>query len=51
MLEDIIAKFMFYLGDIYGMDWDDLKHCLNLTDYEIERCKEIVEDYNNEFRP
>lgn len=44
MLESIIAKLCNYLGDIYGLDYDDLKQCCGLTDYEIERVKEIVED-------
>lgn len=44
MLESIIAKLCNYLGDICGLDYDDLKHSCNLTDYEIERVKEIVED-------
>lgn len=44
MLETIIAKLCNYLGDIYGMDYDDLKYSCNLTDYEIERVKEIVEE-------
>lgn len=46
MLESIIMKLCHYLGDIYGMDYDDLKDCCNLNDYEIERIKEIVEDNN-----
>ena len=48
MLESIICKCLFYLGNVYGMDWEDLKHCLNFTNDEVERCKELVEDYNNE---
>ena len=48
MLESIIAKCLFYLGNVYGMDWEDLKHTLNFTDYEVERCKELVEEYNND---
>jgi hypothetical protein len=44
MLEAIIAKLCNYLGDIYGFDYEDLKQCCGLTDYEIERIKEIVED-------
>lgn len=43
MLESIIAKLLFILGDQYGYDWDDLKN-EGFTDYEIERCKEIKED-------
>jgi hypothetical protein len=46
MLESIIAKLCNYLGDYCGMDYDDLKQCCNLNDYEIERVKEIVEDDN-----
>lgn len=44
MLETIIKKLAFYLGNNYGLDYDDLKDCCDLTDYEIERVKEIVED-------
>lgn len=47
MLEEIISKCLFYLGNALGFDWIDLKYSLNLTDYEIERCKEIVEEYND----
>lgn len=46
MLESIIAKLCNYLGDIYGMDYDDLADCCKLTSNEIERIKEIVEDNN-----
>ena len=48
MLESIIAKCLFYLGNAWGFDWDDLKRAVNLTNDELERCKEIVEEYNNE---
>jgi hypothetical protein len=44
MNESIIAKLCNYLGDIYGFDYDDLKHSCGLTDYEVERVKEIVKD-------
>lgn len=44
MLESIIYKLCNYLGDYYGLDYDDLVHCCNLTDYEIERIKEIIDD-------
>lgn len=44
MLETIIAKLCAYLGDVYGWEYDDLKENCGLTDYEIERVKEIVED-------
>ena len=44
MLEAIIAKLCNYLGDIYGWDYDDLQHCAGLTNSEVERVKEIVED-------
>lgn len=43
MLESIIAKLLFILGNNYSYDWDDLKN-EGFTDYEIERCKEIKED-------
>ena len=46
MLESIISKLLFILGDQYGYDWDDLKDA-GLTDYEIEYCKEIKEDIDN----
>lgn len=44
MLESIIRKLCNYLGDNCGLDYDDLRYSCNLTDYEIERIKEIVED-------
>lgn len=44
MLEDIIRKLCNYLGDAYGFDYEDLKHSCNLTDYEIEYIKDIVEE-------
>jgi hypothetical protein len=44
MLESIIAKLCNYLGDIYGFDYEDLKQCCGLTDYEIDAVKEIIED-------
>ena len=44
MLESIIAKLCHYLGDVNGWDYDDLRYCCHLTEYEIERVKEIVED-------
>ena len=47
MLESIIAKLCNYLGDIYGWDYDDLRHSCGLTSDEIERVKEIVEDDND----
>lgn len=46
MLESIIAKLCSHLGDIYGYDYEDLKQSCDLTDYEVERIKEIVEDNN-----
>lgn len=46
MLESIIAKLLFILGDHYGYDWEDLKN-EGFTDYEVERCKEIKEDADN----
>lgn len=46
MLESIIAKLCFLLGNNYGYDYEDLKQECNLTDYEVERIKEIVEDEN-----
>lgn len=48
MLETIICKLAFYLGDICGLDFDDLKDCCDLTDCEVERVKEIVEDGKND---
>lgn len=47
MLEAIIAKLCFYLGDVCGLDYNDLKASCKLTDYEIERVIEIVEDTEN----
>ena len=47
MLESIVAKLCFLLGNSYGYDYDDLKNECNLTDYEIERVKEIMEDESN----
>lgn len=44
MLESIIAKLCNYLGDIYGLDYEDLKDSCGLTTSEVERVKEIVED-------
>lgn len=44
MLESIIKKLCNYLGDAFGMDYDDLKHCCKLTDTEISYVKEILED-------
>lgn len=44
MLEQIILKLLNYLGDYCGFDWDDCKHSLGLTDQEIERCKELIEE-------
>lgn len=44
MLESIIKKLCNYLGDSYGLDYEDLRQSCNLTNYEIERLKEIVED-------
>lgn len=44
MLETIIKKLAFYLGNNYGFDYEDLKQSCGLTDYEAERVKEIVED-------
>jgi hypothetical protein len=41
MAEEIISKLLNYLGDNYGLDYDDL----GLTDEEIEYCKEIVEPH------
>lgn len=48
MLESIITKLLFILGDQYGYDWDDLKDA-GLTDYEVERCKEIKEDSSDDI--
>ena len=44
MLESIICKLLHYLGDNYGLDYDDLKYSLDLTDYEIEYIKQLLED-------
>ena len=44
MLENIIRKLCNYLGDNYGFDYDDLMHSCNLSQYEIECIREIVED-------
>lgn len=44
MLEEIICKLLNYLGDYCGFDWDDCKYSLGLTDQEIERCKELIEE-------
>ena len=44
MLETIIAKLCNYLGNSYGFDYDDLRHCCGLTQSEVERVQEIVED-------
>jgi hypothetical protein len=46
-MEQIIAKFLFYFGDVYGMDWKDVEHMMRLTSDEIDICKKIVEEYNN----
>lgn len=39
MAKEIISKLLNYLGDNYGLDYDDL----GLTAAEIEYCKEIIE--------
>lgn len=39
MVEEIISKLLNYLGDNYGLDYDDL----GLTDEEIKYCKSIME--------
>ena len=44
MLEAIIRKLCNYLGDTYGFDYEDLKYSCNLTDYEIEYIKDIMEE-------
>lgn len=44
MLESIIRKLCNYLGDTYGLDYEDLKYSCDLDNYEIERVKEIIED-------
>ena len=46
MLESIIAKLLFILGNQYGYEYDDLRDS-GLTEYEVQRCKEIVEDKDN----
>ena len=44
MLESIIRKLCNYIGDYYGLDYDDLQQSCGLTTYEIERVKEILDD-------
>lgn len=44
MLETIIKKLCNYLGDIYGLDYEDLLYSCGLSSYEISIIKEIVED-------
>lgn len=44
MLETIIKKMAYYLGDVCGVDYDDLYYTVGLTHDEIDRVKEIVED-------
>lgn len=48
MLENIIAKLLFYLGDNFGYDFEDLKTSCNLTQYEAERCEEISAEWQRE---
>ena len=48
MLETIIAKLLYYLGDNFGYDFEDLKTSCDLTQYEVERCEEIVADWQRE---
>ena len=48
MLESIITKLCNYLGDIYGMDYEDLKYSCGLNDYEVERVKELMEERNEQ---
>ena len=48
MLEEIIAKLLYYLGDNYGYDFEDLKTSCGLTQYETERCEEILADWQKE---
>ena len=43
MLESIIKKLCNYLGDIYGLDYDDLQYSCGLSAYEVDIVKEIVE--------
>lgn len=44
MLEQIIVKLLNYLGDSCGFDYDDCKYAAGLTDQEVERCKELIEE-------
>ena len=44
MLETIIAKLCFHLGNAYGYDYQDLVNECDFTPYEIERIKEILEN-------
>lgn len=44
MLEEIICKLLNYLGDSCGMDYDDLHYAVGLTNQEVDRCKELVEE-------
>lgn len=48
MLKTIIAKLLYYLGDNFGYDFEDLKTSCDLTRDEVERCEEIVADWQKE---
>lgn len=49
MLEEIIVALMRYLGDSCGFEYDDLKYAVGLTDQQIERCKELIKEAEDDL--